>query len=45
MITAYATYVDRNVPTTTPTPCKPDYVLGDIRELVGLVDSPISSVQ
>jgi putative hydrolase of the HAD superfamily len=37
MITAYAAYGDRNVPTTTPTPCKPDYVLTTIEELVGLV--------
>ena len=37
MITVYAAYGDRNVPTTTPTPCRPDYVLMDIGELVGLV--------
>ena len=37
MITAYAAYGDRNVPTTTPTPCKPDYVLTGIEEIVGLV--------
>ena len=38
MITAYAKYGDRNVPPPTPTTCKPDYVLSDIGELVGLVD-------
>jgi putative hydrolase of the HAD superfamily len=37
MITAYAAYGDRNVPTTTPTPCRPDYVLTGIEELVRLV--------
>jgi putative hydrolase of the HAD superfamily len=37
MITAYAAYGDRNVPTIIPSPCKPDYVLGDIQELVELV--------
>ena len=37
MITAYAKYGDRNIPTTNPTPCRPDYVLTTIEELVGLV--------
>jgi putative hydrolase of the HAD superfamily len=37
MITAYAKYGDRNVRGRDPPDCHPDYVLGDIRELVGLV--------
>jgi putative hydrolase of the HAD superfamily len=37
MITAYAKYGDRNVRARDPPDCRPDYVLGDIRELVELV--------
>ena len=37
MITAYAAYGDRNIRSRDPPDCKPDYILGDIRELVGLV--------
>jgi putative hydrolase of the HAD superfamily len=37
MITAYAAYGDRNVPTNNPQPCKPDYVLTGVGELVELV--------
>ena len=37
MITAYAKYGDRNIRTSDPPNCRPDFVLGDIRELVGRV--------
>jgi putative hydrolase of the HAD superfamily len=37
MITAYAKYGDRNIRGRDPPDCRPDFVLGDIRELVGLV--------
>jgi putative hydrolase of the HAD superfamily len=34
MITAYAKYGDRNIRGRDPPDVRPDYVLGDIRELV-----------
>ncbi|MGA2935325.1 MAG: HAD family hydrolase [Methanomicrobiales archaeon] len=37
MITAYAAYGDRNVRTGDPPNCRPDYVLTNIEEMVGLV--------
>jgi putative hydrolase of the HAD superfamily len=37
MVTAYAKYGDRNIRSRDPTGCRPDYVLGDIGELAGLV--------
>jgi len=37
MITAYAKYGDRNVRGRDPPNCRPDFVLGDIRELAELV--------
>jgi putative hydrolase of the HAD superfamily len=38
IITAYAKYGDRNVRGRDPPDCRPDHVLGDIRELVGLIE-------
>jgi putative hydrolase of the HAD superfamily len=38
MITAYAKYGDRNITSRDPPGCRPDYVLGDIRELMDLVE-------
>jgi putative hydrolase of the HAD superfamily len=37
MVTAYAAYGDRNIRSRDPPDCRPDIVLGDIRELVALV--------
>jgi putative hydrolase of the HAD superfamily len=37
MMTAYTKYEVRNDPTNNSQPCKPDYVLTTIEELVGLV--------
>ena len=43
MITAYAKYGDRNVPTTTPTACKPDYALTGVAALLRIkyTDQPV----
>jgi phosphoglycolate phosphatase-like HAD superfamily hydrolase len=37
MITAYAAYGDRIIRTGNPPSCRPDFILNDIGELVGLV--------
>ena len=37
MVTAYAKYGDRNLRGMEPPDCRPDFVLGDIRDLAGLV--------
>ena len=37
MKTAYAKYGDRNVPGRDPPDCRPDFVLGDIQDLLGMV--------
>lgn len=41
MVTAYAAYGDRNIRSRDPPDCRPDIVLGDIRELVDLVESSL----
>jgi putative hydrolase of the HAD superfamily len=41
MMTAYAKYGDRNVRGRDPPDCRPDYVLGAIRELLGVVQGTI----
>ena len=43
MITAYAKYGDRNIRGRDPPDCRPDYVLGDISELVGILLNMMST--
>ena len=44
MVTAYAKYGDRNIRSRDPPDCRPDYVLGDIRDLVVILLNMISTI-